>query len=115
MAEMTLARHDHMIKALASDRADQSRRMPHGDRGAVGLSRMPIARMRGAPQKGFAKLISRISCRTSRATLGLPDKAIEGCEGRALGCAATQYIQLVSMRDYLSFERTPRGGSTRAD
>jgi hypothetical protein len=46
MAEMTLARHDHMIKALASDRADQSRRMPHGDRGAVGLSRMPIARMR---------------------------------------------------------------------
>ena len=28
MAEMTLARHDHMIKALASDRADQSLRMP---------------------------------------------------------------------------------------
>src|SRR4051794_12045821 len=28
--------------------------------------------MRGAPQKGFARLISRISCRTSRGTLGLP-------------------------------------------
>jgi hypothetical protein len=30
--------------------------------------------MRGAPQKGFAKLISRISCRTSRATLSLPGR-----------------------------------------
>jgi hypothetical protein len=30
--------------------------------------------MRGAPQKGFAKLIWRISCRTSRATLGLPGR-----------------------------------------
>jgi hypothetical protein len=30
--------------------------------------------MRGAPQKGFAELISRISCRTSRATLGLPGR-----------------------------------------
>jgi len=29
---------------------------------------------RSAPQKGFAKLISRISCRTSRATLGLPGR-----------------------------------------
>ena len=28
MAQMTLAKHDHMIKALASDRADQSLRMP---------------------------------------------------------------------------------------
>src|SRR3954453_1707827 len=28
--------------------------------------------MRGAPQKGFARLISRISCRTSRGTFGLP-------------------------------------------
>src|SRR6476646_174941 len=27
MAQMTLAKHDHMIKALASDRADQSLRM----------------------------------------------------------------------------------------
>jgi hypothetical protein len=36
------------------------------------------------------------------------DKAIEGCKGRALRCAATQYIQLVAKRDYLSFERTPR-------
>src|SRR6476646_6834147 len=48
MAQMTLAKHDYMIKPLASDRADQSLRMPlsHGDRGAVGLSRMPIARTR---------------------------------------------------------------------
>jgi hypothetical protein len=30
--------------------------------------------MRGAPQKGFARLISRISCRTSRVTLGLPGR-----------------------------------------
>jgi len=28
--------------------------------------------------------------------------------GEALGCAATQYIQLVSKRDYLSLVRTPR-------
>ena len=27
MAQMTLAKHDHMIKALASDRADQSLRI----------------------------------------------------------------------------------------
>ena len=30
--------------------------------------------MRGAPQRGFARLISRINCRTSRGTLGLPDR-----------------------------------------
>src|SRR6478672_10183960 len=30
--------------------------------------------MRGAPQRGFAMLISRISCRTSRGTLGLPGR-----------------------------------------
>jgi hypothetical protein len=44
-------------------------------------------------------------------------KAIEAYEGRALGCAAAQYIQLVQKRDYPSFERTSRpeevlGGST---
>src|SRR3954451_1997527 len=43
------------------------------------------------------------------------DKAIEGCEGRALGCAATQYIQLVPKRDYLSFERTPRPEEVEED
>src|SRR4051794_36078354 len=36
------------------------------------------------------------------------DKPIERFEGRALGCAATQNVQLVPKRDYLSFERTPR-------
>src|SRR3954454_19221610 len=30
--------------------------------------------MRGASQKGFARLISRISCRISRSTLGLPGR-----------------------------------------
>ena len=30
--------------------------------------------MRGAPQSGLARLISRISCRTSRGTLGLPGR-----------------------------------------
>ena len=30
--------------------------------------------MRGAPQRGFARLISRISCRTSKGTLGLPGR-----------------------------------------
>src|SRR3954447_9851047 len=30
--------------------------------------------MRGAPQRGFARVISRISCRTSRGTLGLPGR-----------------------------------------
>src|SRR3954451_2459100 len=113
--------------------------------------------MRGAPQKGFAELISRISCRTSRATLGLPgrrrdfqrqkmrnparchrtivsgrtfvpasrtvggsrysskDKPIERFEGRALGCAAKQYIQLVAKRYYLSFERAPRPEEVQKD
>jgi hypothetical protein len=36
-------------------------------------------------------------------------------EGRALGCAATQYIQLVPKRDYLSFERTPRPEEVQED
>ena len=114
--------------------------------------------MRGAPQKGFAELISRISCRTSRASLGLPgrrrdfqrqkvrhparcqsydrlrphdchriknsrrepiqqykDKPIERFEGRALGCAATQNVQLVAKRYYLSFERTPRPEEVQED
>src|SRR3954454_16137605 len=107
--------------------------------------------MRGAPQRRFARLISRISCRTSRGTLGLPGRRRDfqrqkvrkparchrtivsgrtivtasrtvgasrysnikirrskAFEGRALGCAATQYIQLVPKRDYLCFERTSR-------
>ena len=111
----------------------------------------------GSAPERIGELISRISCRTSRATLGLPgrrrnfqrpkvrnparcqrtivsgrtivtasrtvgasrysnqDKAIEGCEGRALGCAATQYIQLVAKRYYLSFERTPRSEEVQED
>jgi hypothetical protein len=48
MTQMTLAEHDHMIKA--SPRIEPIRRstLPfcQGDRGAVGLSRMPITRMR---------------------------------------------------------------------
>src|SRR4051794_11102396 len=46
--QMLLAEDDHMIDALASDRADQTLRMSvlPWDRGVVGLSRMPIARMR---------------------------------------------------------------------
>src|SRR3954471_1019526 len=43
------------------------------------------------------------------------DKAIEGFEGRALGCAATQYVQLVPKRDYLSFQRTPRPEEVQED
>jgi hypothetical protein len=35
--------------------------------------------------------------------------------GEALGCAATQYIQLVSKRDYLSLERTPRPEEIQED
>ena len=43
------------------------------------------------------------------------EKAIERSEGRALGCAATQYIQLVPKRDYLSLERTPRPEEVQED
>ena len=43
------------------------------------------------------------------------EKAIERSEGRALGCAATQYIQLVPKRDYLSLERTPRPEEVQQD
>ena len=48
MAQVSLAEHDDMIKAFPSDRADQpfSMSILHGDRGAVGWSRMPIARRR---------------------------------------------------------------------
>jgi hypothetical protein len=34
---------------------------------------------------------------------------------KALGCAATQYIQLVPKRDYLSFERTFRPEEVQED
>jgi hypothetical protein len=43
------------------------------------------------------------------------DKAIERSEGRALGRAATQYIQLVLKRDYLSLERAPRSEEVKED
>src|SRR6476646_2689749 len=43
------------------------------------------------------------------------DKPIERFQGRALGCAATQYIQLVAKRYYLSFERTPRSEEVQED
>jgi hypothetical protein len=43
------------------------------------------------------------------------DKPIERFEGRALGCAATQYIQLMPQRYYLSFERTPRPEEVQED
>ena len=43
------------------------------------------------------------------------DKPIERFEGRALGCAATQNVQLVPKRDYLSFERTPRPEEIQED
>jgi hypothetical protein len=36
------------------------------------------------------------------------DEPIEHAEGRALGCAATKHIQLLTKRDYLSLERAPR-------
>src|SRR4051794_9707712 len=43
------------------------------------------------------------------------DKPIERFEGRALGCAATQKVQLVPKRNYLSFERTPRPEEVQED
>src|SRR3954453_11164127 len=43
------------------------------------------------------------------------DKPIERFEGRPLGCAATQNVQLVPKRDYLSFERTPRPEEVQED
>ena len=48
LAEVLLAEHHDMIKALPSDRADDFSVCPfcHGDRGAIGRSRMPIARRR---------------------------------------------------------------------
>ena len=48
MTQTTLAEHDHMIEALVSDRPDQTFDIAvlPGDRGAVGLLPMPIARMR---------------------------------------------------------------------
>jgi hypothetical protein len=43
------------------------------------------------------------------------DETIEYFEGRALWCAATQYIQLVPKRDYLCLERTPRPEEVQED
>jgi hypothetical protein len=113
--------------------------------------------MRGAPQKGFARLISRISCRISRASLGLPGRRrdfqrqkvrnparchrtiVSGrtivTASRTVGAsrysnikisrsnalragrlgAATQNVQLVAKRYYLSFERTPRPEEVQED
>jgi hypothetical protein len=45
----------------------------------------------------------------------MQDETIEHFEGRALGCATTQYIHLVPKRDYLSFKRTPRPEEVQED
>ena len=46
--KMGLAPHDHVVKTLTSDRADCALDISfcHGDRGAIGRSRMPIDRTR---------------------------------------------------------------------
>ena len=46
--QMSFAEHHEVVDALPSDRADQSLRPPfcQGDPGAIGLSRMPMARSR---------------------------------------------------------------------
>jgi hypothetical protein len=48
MTQMPLAEHDHMIKAFAPIAPISRSAQPfcQADRGAVGLSRMPMARMR---------------------------------------------------------------------
>jgi hypothetical protein len=45
---MRLAQDDEMVHALAPDRSDQpfGKAFCHGEAGAIGLSRMPIARNR---------------------------------------------------------------------
>jgi hypothetical protein len=46
-AQMSLSEHDQVVEAFPPDRADQPLRVPsHGEPGAVGLSRIPIARSR---------------------------------------------------------------------
>ena len=59
--------------------------------------------MRGAPQRGFARLISRVSCQTSRGTLGLPGRRRDFQRQKLRNPARCH-----RKRDYLSFERTPR-------
>jgi hypothetical protein len=48
MAKMPLAEHDDVVKTFPPDRTDRLSQYPfcHGDRGAVGRSRMPIAQRR---------------------------------------------------------------------
>src|SRR5205085_829558 len=52
---------------------------------------------------------------SARAVHQYKDKPIERFERIALGCAATQNVQLVPKRDYLSFERTPRPEEVQED
>ena len=43
-AQVRLPEYDYVVETFTADRADQS--LDEGDRGAVGLSRMPMARNR---------------------------------------------------------------------
>jgi hypothetical protein len=60
--------------------------------------------MRGAPQKGFAKLISRISCRNSRATLGRPGR--RDFQRQKLRNPARCHRTIVSGRTIVTASRT---------
>ena len=47
-AQVRLSKYDHVVETFPSDRADQSLHVPicHGEPGAMGLSRIPMARNR---------------------------------------------------------------------
>jgi hypothetical protein len=61
--------------------------------------------MRGAPQKRFAKLIWRISCRTSRATLGLPGRRRD-FQRQKVRSPARCHRTIVSGRTIITASRT---------
>ena len=48
-AQMRLAKHDDVIQPFAANKSNQSlsKTVPHGDRSAIDLSRMPMARAGG--------------------------------------------------------------------
>jgi hypothetical protein len=76
-----------------------------GNRGLADMSLRSSTWMRGAPQRGFARLISRTSCRTSRGTLGLPGRRRD-CQRQKLRNPARCHRIIVSGRTIVTASRT---------
>src|SRR4051794_35957585 len=80
--------------------ADSSSRFPTPEGAKAGA--MPADNRLGAHNG------NRLENARGKSVKQYEDEAIEPAEGRALGCAPTEYIQLLAKRDYLGLKRPSR-------